>query len=289
MLLAQQNPGHLPKHQLLASKWTSCFHQMSEYNFHLFECISISILEIINFVSILCFYSFRAVDLGIGPTKNMRTLTKKYAKKFPDSPKTVSEILAYFDHESIQLTTGKTLRGDEEATLFFKHAFENKDFSYCIFVSDDVVEIINTIPSDRRLYFTDGTFKVCPTGPFAQLMVISIDICGQVIDFYLKSISKNALCFASFLYIQVIPFAYCLMSNRKKITYIAVFTWINDNIGLIDGLKCDTLMADYEVAMSEGFIAVAPAGKLSHCHFHFAQAVKRNAKKCVSMQDFMDR
>lgn len=52
------------------------------------------------------FLLFRAVDLGIGPNKFMRNLTKRYAAKFPESPEKVSEIIEYFSHESIKLTSG---------------------------------------------------------------------------------------------------------------------------------------------------------------------------------------
>lgn len=79
------------------------------------------------------------------------------------------------------------------------------------------------------------------------------------------------------------------MSNRKKATYEAVFRWINDQLGITDGLKCKTFMADFEIAMVDGFKAVVPTAEVDHCHFHFAQAVKRNAKKCTAMMNFCDR
>lgn len=111
----------------------------------------------------------------------LRTLTKKYAKKFPESPKTVKDIIDYFNNEVIISTTGQTLRKPgERTTSLFKHAFENADFSVCIFVSDDVVDIMSTIEIERRLLYGDGTFYIVPYGQFKQLLIMSVDICGQV-------------------------------------------------------------------------------------------------------------
>lgn len=78
------------------------------------------------------------------------------------------------------------------------------------------------------------------------------------------------------------------MSNRKKPTYESVYRYIDGNLGIANGLKCHSFMADYEIAMTDGFLAIVPTAKISHCHFHFCQAVKRNAKKCSSMQNFFD-
>lgn len=108
-------------------------------------------------------------------------MTKRYAKKFPDSPKNVAEIIEYFAHDSVKTTSGQTLRGpDEETSEFFKHGFACKDYSFCLFASDDIIKIIGTIPPNERLFFCDGTFKVVPIGEFTQLLVLSVNIEGQV-------------------------------------------------------------------------------------------------------------
>lgn len=138
---------------------------------------------------VLCFNLCRAIELGIGPSKHMRTLTKKYAAKFPESPKTTEEITKYFADPSIIATTGQTSRGQSETTSsFFKHAFEIEDYSFCLFASDDVIDIMNAIPVDERTLFCDGTFKICPYGPFKQLLILSIDICGQVYIIFITMI-----------------------------------------------------------------------------------------------------
>lgn len=78
------------------------------------------------------------------------------------------------------------------------------------------------------------------------------------------------------------------MSNRKKDTYESLFRYVNDNLGITGGLQCKLFMADYEMAMTDGFQLVVPTAKITHCHFHFSQACKRNAKKCTPMQIFFD-
>lgn len=123
----------------------------------------------------------RAVELGIGPGNTMRNLIKKYSKKFPESPKSIEDIIAYFAHPSVSSTTGQTKRKPgEKTTEFFKHAYQCDEYAFCIFASDDVIEIIETISVERRMYFADGTFKICPYGEFKQVLLLSVDICGQV-------------------------------------------------------------------------------------------------------------
>lgn len=87
---------------------------------------------------------------------------------------------------------------------------------------------------------------------------------------------------------KIVPFAFGLMSNRKKITYQSVFRYIDEHLGIANGLKCKLFMADYEIAISSAFVAVVPSAKVTHCLFHFCQAVKLNAKKCGAMQNFFD-
>lgn len=120
----------------------------------------------------------------------MRTLTKKYSAKFPETPKSVDEIIAYFTNPVIVATSGQTLRDKgEPTTQFFKHAYESDDFAVCMFASDDVISINETISVDRRLFFADGIFKICPYGKFDQLLVLSTDVSSQVIVYHSNMIA----------------------------------------------------------------------------------------------------
>lgn len=49
----------------------------------------------------------------------------------------------------------------------------NGDFSYCLFASDDIVEMIrNSVPEDRRKFLMNATFKICPHGVFKPILII---------------------------------------------------------------------------------------------------------------------
>lgn len=58
---------------------------------------------------------------------------------------------------------------------FFKHAFANDKFSYCVFASETIIGFIKTIPDGDRRYLMDATFKVVPFSVFTQLLVIHIE------------------------------------------------------------------------------------------------------------------
>lgn len=152
---------------------------------------------------------FRAVELGIGPNNTMRNLTKIVAKKYPDSPTSIDEIIAYFNHESIKTTIGKTLRKkDEPSSDFFKHAYKCEKFAWCLFAADEVIAIIDKMEIDRRMYYSDGTFKITPYGEFAQVLLLAVDICGQV-----SALCQNLfICCCWFL----VFFKYLLISTNYK-------------------------------------------------------------------------
>lgn len=76
------------------------------------------------------------------------------------------------------------------------------------------------------------------------------------------------------------------MSNRKKQTYLAVYRYIHSQ--LLE-LECNAFMADYEIAMTDAFLEIVPNAKPTHCHFHFTQANKRNARKCTAMMNVINR
>lgn len=68
---------------------------------------------------------------------------------------------------------------------FFKYAHESKDFSYCIFASDNIIDgIKERIPIERRRYLLDATFKICPYGKFNQFLIIYVEHLEEVIAIY---------------------------------------------------------------------------------------------------------
>lgn len=66
---------------------------------------------------------------------------------------------------------GKTLSGN----AFYKTAYSCTDFSYCVFASDDIIEMIkDRIPIENRQFLMDATFKICPFGLFKQILIIYV-------------------------------------------------------------------------------------------------------------------
>lgn len=188
-----------------------------------------------------------------------RNLQKIRQKTLPKSPKDVSEIVKSFSSDFVKKHYGTTLReSDEKKTEFFKHAFQCDEYAFCIYASDDIIHAINKeILVKKRQYFMDETFKVCPMGIFEQLLIIHVNFLGQIL-----------------------PFIYVLMDKRTETAYRAVFRYINENIQPLD---CEYMMTDYERAMRNAIQQVLPDIQLFGCHFHFAQAMKRNARKYPGM------
>lgn len=132
---------------------------------------------------------------------------------------------------------------------------------------------------DRRNYFMDATFKVCPYGEFKQLLIIYIEYMEQVtincslyIIFYFDFHWKIYLFFS----VQTIPFIFVLMTRKSEACYRHILTYIEKNVF---SLKCASFMTDFETAMRNAVRSLYPRSKHFGCWFHFAQAVKRHASK----------
>lgn len=115
-----------------------------------------------------------------------RNLLKISSSTLPKSPKTCAEIIDALENENVVLSYGMTQQNGENvdglsSKPFFKKAFECKDFAYCIFVSDNIVDGIKKIPVARRNFLMDATFKVCPFGQFNQLLIIYVEHLEEVI------------------------------------------------------------------------------------------------------------
>lgn len=68
-----------------------------------------------------------------------------------------------------------------EPKPFYETAFECKDFAYCIFASDNIIDGIQKhIPIEKRKYLMDATFKICPFGVFNQFLIVYIEHLEEV-------------------------------------------------------------------------------------------------------------
>lgn len=118
-----------------------------------------------------------------------RNLQKIASCQLPTSPKTSEEIIKAFELQNVMDTYGTTLQNDENADglsaeRFFKYAHSSKDFQYCVFASQNIIDgIKKNIPLRRRKYLIDATFKVCPYGAFNQFLIIHIEHLEEVSRF----------------------------------------------------------------------------------------------------------
>lgn len=141
---------------------------------------------------------FRNQNANVSKKKCKRNLQKLAASKLPRSPVSAEEIYKAFENENVRSHYGMTIQnGDDNShglssKPFFKHAqkvsHENskKDFEYCIFASENIIDGIKAhIPIDRRKFLIDATFKVCPYGPFSQFLIIYVEHLEEVSSYYL--------------------------------------------------------------------------------------------------------
>lgn len=115
-----------------------------------------------------------------------RNLMKKSNATLPKSPISCEEIIEAYKKEKVIKNYGTTLQNDEncdnlEPKPFFRYAHNAKSFSYVVFASENIIDgIVKHIDVDRRKFLLDATFKVCPFGPYNQLLVIYIEHMGEV-------------------------------------------------------------------------------------------------------------
>lgn len=95
----------------------------------------------------------------------------------PNNAPDVPSIISAYTNEDIMKRFGQTASGK----TFYKTAFSCEQFSYCIFASDDIIEMYQQrVPVDRRDFLMDATFKICPFGVFNQILVIYISYLEMV-------------------------------------------------------------------------------------------------------------
>lgn len=210
----------------------------------------------------------------------------------------MDEIKQAFSNPDILQAFGYAFGSEGTKEIFFDAAIQENDFSYCIFSSKKMIELINTrIQPKKRHILLDATFKTCPLGPFTQLLIIYIRVDHQVSAFLSIFLMFSALFYfiASFLYslfsflfslcYQAFPFAFCLMSKKSQVAYEHAFNYIENNIFPLS--SAITITTDYEKAMRNALSKINPIARMYACHFHFCQAVKRRATKIDGLVNFI--
>lgn len=113
-------------------------------------------------------------------TNIRRTLQSIRANSLPAAPKTAADICVAFTYSGVLDEFGKSHHNEKR--FFFRKSYEHKDFSYCVFASDTIIELINAnIPVQDRQYLLDDTLKVFPRGVFKQFLVVYVEYLEKVL------------------------------------------------------------------------------------------------------------
>lgn len=108
------------------------------------EPICVSVLCGIFFSSIfVVYFYFRSGMSDIDVTKMQRTCYRYATADFPDSPQTAQALKEEFDKPETMERFGKTLVAlNEEKVNFLRGIHVSGDFSYAVFVSERIMELI---------------------------------------------------------------------------------------------------------------------------------------------------
>lgn len=92
--------------------------------------------------------------------------------QLPAPPKKVEEIHPLFENEAVNQVYGKTMqKNDLEKSQFYRTTFTSSDFSYSLFASQRIIDLIENFPVEKRRFMMDATFKIVPK-IYSQLLVI---------------------------------------------------------------------------------------------------------------------
>lgn len=152
---------------------------MKQYVWEIYTRISIDL----NFYVIFFLGRHQSSKLSIN--KISRNLKKISNGTLPKSPITCEEIIEVYRKESVMANYGMSLQNETDADAlpsleFYKTAYKCKGFSYVVFASQNMVNSIKQIRTNKRKFLMDATFKVCPYGSYSQLLVIHIEHLSEV-------------------------------------------------------------------------------------------------------------
>lgn len=77
------------------------------------------------------------------------------------------------------------------------------------------------------------------------------------------------------------------MNRRTTEAYEAVYDFVNSKVLELAGAKL--FITDYELAMRNALKKKYPIAKFTACHFHFAQAVRKNAMSINGFMKFIEQ
>lgn len=120
-----------------------------------------------------------------------RTLRRIKFATMPSPPKSIAEISEKFGNSDVKEQFGRTRHNENiEKNDFYRTTYVSDDFSYSVFASQRIIDIILTFEVDTRRYMMDATFKVVPS-MFYQLLVIYFETPSKQVQNNLFLIMNN--------------------------------------------------------------------------------------------------
>lgn len=99
----------------------------------------------------------------------MRRVKKKL---MPTPPTKIEDIHGSFENETVNNAYGRTKhKEDTEKNQFYRTTHVGDEFSYSLFASQRIIDLIDKYPVEKRRFMMDATFKIVPK-MFSQLLVI---------------------------------------------------------------------------------------------------------------------
>lgn len=178
---------------------------------------------------------FRYPKSSVRYSQVYRTLQRIKKGVLPKNPVSIQEINEAFRDPEILKSFGNAYGIEEK---FFDAAVETDNFSYCIFSSKKMINLINTrIAPNKRHILLDATFRTVPFGPFTQLLIFYVRVDHQVSSsffflfvflllffpsdiFFLFSLFLLFFSFpffsSLFIFFHSSGFSFCFLSNEQK-------------------------------------------------------------------------
>lgn len=120
--------------------------------------------------------------------KYERNLQLIRLEALPKNPTTCAEISNAFESANIMNSIGRPQHVGN--AIFFNGVVQEDDFSFCVFSSRFIMNMIESHIDNSRHYLLDATFKVVPVGPFNQLLIFYVN--------YIDKVSTIILCIHTF-------------------------------------------------------------------------------------------
>jgi hypothetical protein len=115
-------------------------------------------------------------------TSMERNLRRCKTNIFPASPLNGASVVEAFQKENVNKFFG--LSRHDVPTQFYKGTQITASFENTFYASDTIIEIIKTnIPTGKRNYLMDATFKIVPFGTFKQFLIIYVEYIEKVYPF----------------------------------------------------------------------------------------------------------